>query len=138
MSGVTDNALYPILFLDCLVELIGPDEHGHPNVFAAHGGNPMARWSFILIVIAVLTYLNYRGLDIVGKLAMVICLLSLIPFVAFCVVGAAQVKPERWLRGPPEGIAGVNWSLLFNTFFWNINFWVRVAVVSRAAVPQWR
>jgi amino acid transporter len=124
LSGVTDNALYPILFLDCLVYLIGNNEDGSPSIFAAEGGQPMARWSFIVIVIALLTYLNYRGLDIVGKMAIVICLLSLLPFVAFCIVGAAQVKPERWLRGPEGGLSGVNWSLLFNTFFWNINFWV--------------
>ena len=130
LSGVTDNALYPILFLDCLVDLMqgGSDT---PSIFSATGGDPLARWTFIVASIALLTYLNYRGLDIVGKLAMVICLLSLMPFVAFCVIGSFQIQPARWLVGPPGGISGVNWSLLFNTFFWNINYWVRAA----ACVP---
>ena len=127
LSGVTDNALYPILFLDCLVGLLSEDAE-HPSIFAAQGGNPIARWSFILITITVLTYLNFRGLDIVGKLAMVICCMSLLPFVVFCVIGSFQVVPARWFIAPPGGFYGVNWSLLFNTFFWNINFWVRYSL----------
>lgn len=127
LSGVTDNALYPILFLDCLVGLLSEDAE-HPSIFAAQGGNFIARWSFILITIIVLTYLNFRGLDIVGKLAMVICCMSLLPFVVFCIIGSFQVVPSRWLIAPPGGFYGVNWSLLFNTFFWNINFWVRTGI----------
>lgn len=123
LSGVTDNALYPILFLDCLVGLITEDSE-HPSVLAAHGGQPLTRWSFIVVIICLLTYLNYRGLDIVGKLAIGICLLSLMPFVVFCVIGATKVDPARWLIAPPGGFYGVNWNLLLNTFFWNINFWV--------------
>eukprot|EP01032_Pedospumella_encystans_P016378 gene16378-18688_t len=129
LSGVTDNALYPILFLDCLVGLLSEDAE-HPSIFAAQGGNPIARWSFILITITVLTYLNFRGLDIVGKLAMVICCMSLLPFVVFCVLGSFQVVPARWFIAPPGGFYGVNWSLLFNTFFWNINFWESAACFS--------
>jgi amino acid transporter len=128
MSGVTDNALYPILFLDCLVGLLsGPEDAATsgPSIFAEHGGDPWARWAFILTTTAALTYVNFRGLDVVGTVAITICLLSLMPFVAFCVIGAFQVQPERWLHAPPGGVYGVNWGLLFNTFFWNINFWVR-------------
>lgn len=122
LSGVTDNALYPILFLDCLVGLLSTEDQ--KSIFAAEGGSPLARWSFIVTSIVLLTFLNFKGLDIVGKLAMVICVMSLLPFVVFCLVGSFQVVPARWFIAPPGGFYGVNWSLLFNTFFWNINFWV--------------
>lgn len=123
LSGVADNALYPILFLDCLVGLISNDDN--PSIFSdEEGGNPTARFAFILVTTFALTYLNYRGLDIVGKVAIVICLVSLIPFVIFCVVGAFKVQPKRWLDRPTGGFWAVNWRLMLNTFFWNINFWV--------------
>lgn len=133
LSGVTDNALYPILFLDCLVGLLSEDAD-HPSMFAANGRQPLARWSFIVTTVGLLTYLNYRGLDIVGKLAIAICLLSLMPFIVFCVIGATKVDPTRWFIAPPGGIYGVNWSLLFNTFFWNINFWVSCSTCSLVPV----
>lgn len=144
LSGVSDNTLYPILFLDCMVQLISTPDH--PSMLAADGGHPFVRMSFIMSITISLTYLNYReytadvvviyvcshivyvvvagGLDIVGNVAIVICLVSLMPFVVFCVLGAAKVQPARWLVGPELGIAGVNWRLLLNTFFWNINYWV--------------
>jgi amino acid transporter len=123
LSGVSDNALYPILFLDCLVGLMSTQEE--PSIFAQNGGVPAARWSFIMIITLGLTYLNYRGLDIVGSVAIVICLVSLVPFIVFCVVGAFKVDPSRWTETVPGGFWGVDWQLLLNTFFWNINFWVK-------------
>jgi amino acid transporter len=81
----------------------------------------------VLAATAALTLLNYRGLDIVGAVAMAICLLSLLPFLVFCVIGAFKVAPSRWLVAPPEGLRGVKWGLLLNTFFWNINFWESAA-----------
>ncbi len=125
LSGVSDNALYPILFLDCLVGLFSTPEE--PSIFAQNGGIPMFRWSFIMIITLGLTYLNYRGLDIVGSVAIAICLISLMPFVVFCVVGAFKVDPSRWVQTVPGGFWGVDWRLLLNTFFWNINFWVSLS-----------
>lgn len=122
LSGVSDNALYPILFLDCLVGLLSSEDE--TSIFAQDNPNQFPRWAFILTVTMVLTYLNYRGLDVVGNLAIAICLISLMPFVVFCVIGAFKVQPARWLGRPEGGISGVNWGLLLNTFFWNINFWV--------------
>ena len=128
LSGVSDNALYPILFLDCLVGLLSSD--GQPSIFSQDyidsNGNPnqTARLAFIFCVTIGLTYLNYRGLDIVGNVAIVICLVSLLPFIVFCVIGSTKVQPERWFVTPPGGFVGVDWKLLLNTFFWNINFWV--------------
>eukprot|EP01038_Epipyxis_sp_PR26KG_P008883 gene8883-11982_t len=133
LSGVSDNALYPILFLDCFVSLINVNSlDGQPSMFSddSVGGNGTVRWSTILIITIALTYLNYRGLDVVGSVAIGICLLSLLPFLVFCILGSFQVQPSRWLITPPGGFWGVDWRLLLNTFFWNINFWESAASFS--------
>ncbi len=122
LSGVSDNALYPILFLDCLVGLLSSE--GETSIFSQNNPDQIPRWSFIFVVTMVLTYLNYRGLDVVGNLAIAICFISLLPFVVFCIIGSFKVRPSRWLGQPEGGLSGVNWGLLLNTFFWNINFWV--------------
>jgi amino acid transporter len=121
LSGVADNSLYPILLLDTFVSLVAID--GEQSMFA-HG---LARTTFIMCLTAVLTYLNYRGLDIVGQTTTVVCLLTLMPFVVLCVIGAFQVDPARWLVTPEDGLNGVNWRLFLNTFFWNINYWDSVS-----------
>jgi len=133
LSGVADNALYPIIFLDCLLKLTNNNPENQDsagslsylNVLneSSNGGNDTMRWLFTFAVTMVLTYLNYRGLDIVGNMAIGICLLSMLPFVVFCVLGSFKVQPARWLQTPVGGIAAVDWRLLINTFFWNINFW---------------
>lgn len=129
LSGVSDNALYPILFLDCLIALFA-NADGSPSFLADNGGHLFWRWAFVVAISIALTYLNYRGLDIVGKVAIAICLVSLIPFVLFCVLGAFKVDPSRWMLTPPGGFWGVDWRLLLNTFFWNINFWVSLLLAS--------
>ena len=144
---MSDNALYPILFLDCLIELfngthVGDDDGGGGGSGASGGAwdvavfnglstdASLARWAFIFGVTAVLTFLTYRGLDVVGNVAIVVCLLSLMPFAAFCLLAAPRVDPSRWAVTPPGGWRGVDWRLLLNTFFWNINFWESAASFS--------
>jgi amino acid transporter len=128
LSGVSDNSLYPILFLDSLVSLM--------NMYSGPGGEPSPfaggyhRWSFIVLATAALTYINYRGLEFVGQAATFICVFTLLPFVVFCIVGFPQMDASKLLATPPEGLAGVNWRLLLNTFFWNINYWESAASYS--------
>jgi amino acid transporter len=57
------------------------------------------KWLFVGVTTVVLTYLNYRGLEIVGKSAIVICILSLLPFIIFVIVGAFQVDPSKYEGG---------------------------------------
>lgn len=146
VSGVVDNALYPVLFIDCLVQLVSTsDAESSGGVDTVSGEfvdmtymltQPGPRLAVILSITVVLTYLTYRGLDIVSDLSVILCLLSLSPFIVFCVVGIWYVEPSRWLRGPSLGggtfgtYKNVDWSLLLNTFFWNINYWESSAAFS--------
>uniref|UniRef100_A0A0A8Z972 Amino acid permease/ SLC12A domain-containing protein n=1 Tax=Arundo donax TaxID=35708 RepID=A0A0A8Z972_ARUDO len=70
LSGVIDNALYPVLFLDYVKS----------SVPALGGGLP--RTLAVLILTVALTYMNYRGLTIVGWVAVFLGVFSLLPF--FC------------------------------------------------------
>ncbi|KAJ0967996.1 hypothetical protein J5N97_024913 [Dioscorea zingiberensis] len=60
LSGVIDNALYPVLFLDYLKSSFHVLGGGWPRTLA------------VLILTAVLTYMNYRGLTIVGWAAVLL------------------------------------------------------------------
>jgi len=106
-SGTLDNALYPVLFLDYL---------------RAGGGlalAPPARSLAVLALTAALTYLNYRGLHLVGLSALALTAFSLSPFVAFTVLAAPKIRPARWLA---IDVGAVNLRGDFNSMFWNLNF----------------
>lgn len=134
VSGVVDNALYPVLFIDCLVHFVNVNDD--ILCIKPYLVDTYPRFALIMTITALLTFLTYRGLDIVSGLAVLLCFLSLSPFIVFCCVGVFYIKPSRWLAGPtlPDGTVGtfkdVNWSVLLNTFFWNINYWESSAAFS--------
>ncbi len=121
-----------MLFLDCLLELLSDDQGVNPLSNLSDSG--LFRSCFVVLATILLTTLNYRGLDIVGNVSLGICLFSLSPFVIFCVLGLPKVQPSRWLVAPPGGMQNVDWKLLLNTFFWNINFWESAASFSGEVV----
>ncbi|WOK92711.1 putative polyamine transporter [Canna indica] len=115
LSGVIDNALYPVLFLDYL-------KSGVP---ALGGGMPRTLAVFILTI--ALTYLNYRGLTIVGWMAVLLGIFSLIPFVLMGLVAIPKIRPSRWLS---VDLHNVNWNLYLNTLFWNLNYWDSISTLA--------
>lgn len=121
VSGVADNSLYPILLLDCFLELMAK----WPSTFNyfAPLEDGAVRMTVVIIATVALTYLNYRGLDVVGKTAIVLCLFTMLPFLVFVLMGLPHVQPERWTVQPQGGWRGIDWRLYLNTFFWNINYW---------------
>lgn len=125
LSGVSDNSLYPILFLDGLISFIGTFS---TDIEILTSGWP--RWTFIVCSVFLLTYLNYRGLEFIGNTVGFICAFTLLPFVVFCVYGMTKMDYSRLLVTPQNGLDGVNWRLLLNTFFWNINYWEAAATFS--------
>ncbi|CAN4076099.1 unnamed protein product [Withania somnifera] len=101
LSGVIDNALYPVLFLDYLKS--GIPALVYPN-----------------------TYINYRGLAIVGWVAVLLGILSILPFVVMGLISIPKLRPMRWLVAD---VHNVDWNLYLNTLFWNLNYWDSISTL---------
>lgn len=115
LSGVIDNALYPVLFLDYLKSAIPALGGGLPRVLA------------ILALTVVLTYMNYRGLTIVGWVAVSLGILSILPFVVMGLISIPKLRPSRWLV---VDVQSVDWNLYLNTLFWNLNYWDSISTLA--------
>ncbi|CAI8587293.1 unnamed protein product [Vicia faba] len=114
-SGVMDNALYPVLFLDYL-------KHSFP-IFNLM----MARIPALLGITLSLTYLNYRGLHIVGFTAVFLAVFSLSPFLVMAILSVPKVRPRRWFV---VDFNKVNWRGYFNNMFWNLNYWDKASTLA--------
>ncbi|GER56225.1 amino acid permease family protein [Striga asiatica] len=115
LGGVIDNALYPVLFLDYLKSGIPALESGWPRVIS------------VIALTLLLTYMNYRGLTVVGAVAIALGVFSILPFLVMGFVSIPKIKPRRWLAGD---IRHVDWNLYLNTLFWNLNYWDSVSTIS--------
>ncbi|KAL4347624.1 hypothetical protein GQ457_17G002180 [Hibiscus cannabinus] len=115
LSGVIDNALYPVLFLDYLKSAI----------LELGGGLP--RTITVLALTIILTYMSYRGLTIVGWVAIFLGVFSLAPFIFMGFVAIPRLNPSRWLV---MDLDHVNWSLFLNTLFWNLNYWDSISTLA--------
>lgn len=115
LSGVIDNALYPVLLLDYLKSAIPALEGGFPRIAA------------VLVLTVILTYMSYRGLTIVGWVAILLGVFSLLPFVFMGIVSIPKLKPARWLV---VDLGDVDWRLYLNTLFWNLNYWDSVSTLT--------
>jgi len=130
VAGATDNAIYPVLFLDYLLQMVGTEDS--QEVFG-----PVLRFCLVTTTTIALAYVNWRGLDVVGKLSVFICIMAMSPFLIMIVVGATKVDTSRWWTMPetmdvdkseiaggffPSFCAGgVLWRPFLNNLFWNLN-----------------
>ncbi|KAB1208490.1 hypothetical protein CJ030_MR7G022652 [Morella rubra] len=114
-SGVIDNALYPVLFLDYL-------KHSFP-IF----NRLVARIPALLGITVSLTYLNYRGLHIVGFSAVALAAFSLSPFLVMSIFSIPRIQPKQWLV---VDFKKVNWRVYFNSMFWNLNYWDKASTLA--------
>lgn len=64
-----------------------------------------------------LTYLNYRGLNVVGHTAMTTTIFIITPFVLLCGLAAPHADPANWTKFEP---GAVQWSTFLNIMFWNL------------------
>ncbi|XP_023768767.1 probable polyamine transporter At1g31830 isoform X2 [Lactuca sativa] len=115
LSGVIDNALYPVLFLDYLKSGIPALADGYPRILA------------VLALTIALTYMNFRGLTIVGWVAVLLGIFSLVPFVIMGFISIPKIEPERWLV---VDLHVVDWNLYLNTLFWNLNYWDSISTLA--------
>lgn len=115
VSGVMDNALYPVLFLDYL-------KHSIP-IFHQRA----ARVPALLGITVSLTYMNYRGLHIVGLTAVSLAVFSLLPFFVMGVLSIPLIRPKRWVA---VDMKKVDWRGYFNSLFWNLNYWDKASTLA--------
>ncbi len=125
ISGATDNAIYPALFL---AYLAGDTMSNFQRFFCT---------SAISILLA---GFNYLGLELVGNASVVICVIAMSPFIAMTVIGVGQIDTSRWLQVPerdedagdfdnsslapgllPLFYHGVLIRPFVNNMFWNLN-----------------
>lgn len=114
-SGVIDNALYPVLFLDYL-------KRSFP-IFT----RLIARIPTLLGITISLTYLNYRGLHIVGFSAVTLAVVSLCPFLVMGILSIPRIRPKKWLV---VDISKVDLRGYFNSMFWNLNYWDKASTLA--------
>ncbi|RMZ56200.1 hypothetical protein APUTEX25_002390 [Auxenochlorella protothecoides] len=115
ISGVTDNAVYPVMLLTYLQEGIPVFKDGWPRLVFLVGLN------------LTLTYLNYRGLHVVGNAAIVMTGLTLAPFVIITLLGLPHLKPANLVK---SDWSAVQWFPFFNVMFWNLNYWDSVSTLA--------
>ncbi|KAD6453791.1 hypothetical protein E3N88_08497 [Mikania micrantha] len=115
LSGVIDNALYPVLFLDYLKSGFPALGDGYPRILAV-----------IFLTIA-LTYMNFRGMTIVGWVAVLLGVFSILPFIIMGFVSVPKIDPSRWLV---VDLHMVDWNLYLNTLFWNLNYWDSISTLA--------
>ncbi len=106
LNNFADNALYPVMFVDYLAYLRG-------------GMTPLERWLIGAAVITAITWLNIRGIRLVGMSSVVFAVLVLVPFAVMVILGVPQVEPSTWLARTEE----VDWGLLLSIILWNTSGW---------------
>jgi amino acid transporter len=93
-----------------------------------------------MAITAILAFINWTGLEVVGKLSIVVSVISMSPFVLMIIFGLPLVEPSRWFVKPTGGIvefdddaltgetflptltmAGILWRPFINNLFWNLS-----------------
>ena len=92
ISGVTNNASYPVLFLSYVHRQFFPTVTTTDNIFL--------HYIILACISIVLAFVNYRGLDVVGKASVLIFFVSMAPFLLLVIIGIPKVDPSRWLETP--------------------------------------
>eukprot|EP00037_Helgoeca_nana_P019370 m.188801 g.188801 ORF g.188801 m.188801 type:complete len:511 (-) comp24837_c0_seq2:2043-3575(-) len=118
VAGVVDNAAYPVLIARYTASmLVAGDQEKSKH-----------EKSLCVAIIVLLTSINYCGLKIVGNLLIGLSAFCLLPFILMLMMGAHEIEPQRWWDHEP--LETVQWGLLINTLFWNLNYFDSVATLA--------
>src|SRR5882672_6869107 len=79
MSSFLDNALYPVLFARAVTHLMGIS-------------SAPVEWAMASVFILVLTYLNFRGIQIAGATAVALNVFLILPLVWLVVAAAGHAR----------------------------------------------
>ncbi len=109
VSSFLDMALYPVLFAEALR-------------FWIPGMGPVSKWLAAVVFIGVLTWLNFRGIRIVGAAAVGLNLFLIAPLVWLAVAGFLQVRHNPFIPFAPPGTdfwTGLNGGLALAVWFYS-------------------
>lgn len=70
---------------------------------------------FLVGMALLLSYMNYRGLTVVGHSLVASALAILVPFVLLIVLAIPHIRPANWLVFEPKE---VDWTTFINVMFW--------------------
>jgi amino acid transporter len=141
VSGATDNAIYPSLFLEYVSSFLrgvtSSTEAFHETSESTVLEDPYIRFIFSCLITAILAFTTFTGLEIVGKVSIVVAIISMSPFLLLIIFGLTKVDPSRWFLLPSLGghntdddaitffpavtFAGIMWRPFVNNLFWNLN-----------------
>lgn len=108
ISGVADNSLYPVM-LAANLEIFFPQlAEGWP------------RTTFLISLSLLLSYLNYRGLVVVGHAMFTSIIGIVLPFAILCLLCIPKINPRNWVKVDWDT---VDWLKFLNVQFWNLNYW---------------
>ena len=119
LSNVTSVAVYPHLLLDYVVAAFPSiDDVGY-------------RFVFLTCFTLLMSYINYRGLHIIGSGGIIAIVLVLGPFLLLSLIGIPDVD---WLylatHRPLADISPMDFIGYLNIMFWNLNSWENCSVLS--------
>lgn len=137
LQGATSAAAYPIMVVDYMKYGICPDKLEGGILTSVHCSFMKERMAsflpdnstlIITCFILVVTFLNWRGLKLVGPIAVLLVFFLLLPFLVLCMVGLPYMDTSRWLIDSPAGygapgVTEINWFGLLSTIFWLYNYW---------------
>jgi amino acid transporter len=98
-------------------------------VFQVVNADDLPNWiqyAACTVFAVILSYINYRGLSLVGNLTTVICFISMSPFIVALLLGLFKIQPRLWFRMPDNTdgsstLGAILWRPFLNSLFWNLN-----------------
>ena len=92
ISGVANTASLPSLFLSYVADQFYPDYHHEQQSSPPSGGSEetiffFEHYAILATITLLLAYVNYRGLDVVGRIVVVIFFVTMTPFFLMVVMG---------------------------------------------------
>eukprot|EP00037_Helgoeca_nana_P006338 m.58474 g.58474 ORF g.58474 m.58474 type:complete len:503 (+) comp17226_c0_seq2:312-1820(+) len=109
-TGVADLALYPIISVRYM-DLVLPDSIVDDDT---------NRYLFGLIVVVIAWVLNVLGVDAVGRAALILTILILMPYIVFVGVSIPDINTRKWsvVPNPDDADLGVDWPVFLSVLLW--------------------
>ena len=89
-------------------------------VLAQGEGVNVVRLGALLGISFALTYLNWRGLTLVGRTAIALTVFTIVPFLCIALMAVPKMELSNLAQ---HDTSSINWADFINIMFWNLNYW---------------